>query len=106
MLVYADDASGSGSLEAIKQWWDELTESGTNNLGYYPNAKKCWLISKPKKVEAARVIFQGTAIDIFTQGQRYLGAALGSREYQEEYVGSKVEDWVSQVVKPAEIAMS
>ena len=35
---YADDASGSGSLEAIKQWWDELTEAGPN-LGYYPNTK-------------------------------------------------------------------
>ena len=33
---YADDASGSGSLEVIKQWWDELTEVGPN-LRYYPN---------------------------------------------------------------------
>ena len=49
---YADDASGSGSLEAIKQWRDELTEAGPN-LGYYPNAKKCWLITKPEKVERA-----------------------------------------------------
>ena len=52
---YADDASGSGSLEAIKQWWDQLTEARPN-LGYYPNAKKCWLITKPEKVEGARVI--------------------------------------------------
>ena len=90
---YADDASGSGSLEVIKQWWDELTEVGPN-LGYYPNAKKCWLITKPEKVEGARAIFEGTAINISTQGQSHLGAALGSREYLEEYVGSKVEDWV------------
>ena len=102
---YADDASGSGSLEAIKQWWDELSEAGPN-LGYYPNAKKCWLITKPEKVEGARVIFKGTAINISTQDQRHLGAALGSREYLEEYVGRKVEDWVSQVVKLAELAMS
>ena len=34
---YADDASGSGSLEAIKQWWDELTEAGPK-LKYYLNA--------------------------------------------------------------------
>ena len=65
----------------------------------YPNAKKCWLITKPEKVEGARVIFEGTAINISTQGQRHLGAALGPREHLEEYVGSKVEDWVSQVVK-------
>ena len=100
-----DNASGSGSLEAIKQWWDELTEAGPN-LGYYPNAKKCWLITKPEKVERARVIFEGAAINISTQGQKHLGSALGSREYLEEYVGSKVEDWISQVVKLAEFAMS
>ena len=102
---YVDDASGSGSLEAIKQWWDEVTEAGPN-LGYYPNAKKCCLITKPEKMESARVIFEGTAIIISTQGQRHIGAALGPREYLEEYVGSKVEDWVSQVVKLAEFAMS
>ena len=57
-------------------------------------------------MEGARVIFEGTAIYISTQDQRHLGAALGSREYLEEYVGCKVEDWVSQVVKLAEFAMS
>ena len=57
-------------------------------------------------MDGARVIFEGTAINISTQDQSHLGAALGSREYLEEYVGSKVEDWVSQVVKLAEIAMS
>ena len=31
---------------------------------------------------------------------------MGSREYLEEYVGTKVEDWVSQVVNLAEFAMS
>ena len=30
---------------------------------------------------------------------------MGSREYLEEYVGSKVDNWVSQVVKLAEFAM-
>ena len=57
-------------------------------------------------MEHARVIFEGTAINMSTQGQKHLGAALGSREYLEEYVGSKVEDWISQVVKLAEFAMS
>ena len=66
------DESGSGSLEVIKQWWDELTEA-VPNLGYYQNAKKCWLITKPEKVEGARAIFEGTAINISTQVQSHLG---------------------------------
>ena len=102
---FADDASGAGSLEDIKRWWDVLTEAGPD-LGYYPNAKKCWLITKPDKKDLAKAIFEGTAINISTQGQKHLGAALGSRAYLEEYVDGKVEEWVSQVVKLAEYATS
>ena len=40
-----------------------------------------------------------TAINITTEGHKQLGAALGSRSYFEEYVGEKVEGWVSQVIK-------
>lgn len=98
---FTDDASGSGSLEETKLWWEELTEAGPN-LGYYPNAKKCWLITKPDKEEHARAIFKGTAINSSTQGQKHLVAVLGSKAYLEEYVEGKVEDWVSQVVKLAE----
>jgi len=36
---YADDATGSGSLDGLKKWWDELEESGPG-LGCFPNAKK------------------------------------------------------------------
>ena len=44
----ADDATGAGPLEEVKQWWDELREAGPP-LGYYPNSKKCWLVVKPEK---------------------------------------------------------
>ena len=80
---FADDATGSGSLEELKKWWDELIETGPG-LGYYPNAKECWLITKPEKEEAARDVFDGIAINITTQGHKHLGAALGSRSYLEE----------------------
>ena len=65
-------------------------------MGYFPNAKKCWLIVKPEKEEAAR--------DLFLQGQKLIGAVLGSRSYLEEYLSGKVDDWVGQVVKLAEVA--
>ena len=87
------------------RWWDELSSSGPA-FGYFPNAKKCWLITKPEKEEEARAVFGATAINITTEGHKHLGAALGSRSYFEEYVGQKVEDWVSQVMKLAEFAVS
>ena len=43
---FADDATGAGPLEEVKQWWDELREAGPP-LGNYPNSKKCWLVVKP-----------------------------------------------------------
>ena len=36
---FADDATGAGLLEEVKQWWNELREARPP-LGYYPNSKK------------------------------------------------------------------
>ena len=60
------------------------------SLGHYPNAKKCWLVTKPEKENEAMEIFGDTAIKIWTQGQKHLGAVLGSRAYLEEYMKGKV----------------
>ena len=102
---FADDATGSASFEDLKKWWDELLESGPT-LGYFPNAKKCWLIAKPEREETAKEVFGETMINITTEGQKHLGAALGSRYYLEEYVVEKVEDWVNQVTNLAGFASS
>ena len=61
-------------------------------LGYFPSPQKSWLIVKPKKGQAAKEIFSETAINITTEGRKHLGAALGSRDFLEEYVGKKVEE--------------
>ena len=73
---YADDVTGAGSLEELRKWWDELNEMGPS-LGYFPNAKKCWLVIKPEREKAAREVFGDTAINISTLGQKHLGAVLG-----------------------------
>lgn len=102
---FADDVTIAGSLEEVKQWWDELREAGPT-LGYYPNSKKCWLVVKPEKEGHAKEMFAGTGINITTEGRKHLGAALGSRSYLEQYVGSKVEEWVKEVTRLAEFARS
>ena len=100
---YADDATGAGALRDIRKWWDELLAAGPA-LGYYPNAKKCWLVVKPEKLKEANDVFAGTGIKITTEGRKHLGAALGQRSYLEEYVGSKVKEWISEVNLLAEFA--
>ena len=76
--LFADDTSVSGTLEELKIWWEELVTDGPQ-LGYLPNAKKCWLITKPEKEEHAKTTFDDTAINISTEGHQHLGAVLVSR---------------------------
>ena len=102
---FADDATGSGSLQDVRKWWDELSESGPP-LGYFPNAKKCWLIIKPEREQAAREVFRDTAINVTIEGHKHLHAALGAISFLEEYVGEKVVEWVGEVTKLADCAIS
>ena len=60
---YADDATGAGSLEELRKWWNEVNDMGPS-LGYHPNASKCWLVTKPEKEQDAKNVFTGTAINI------------------------------------------
>ena len=102
---FTDDATGSGSLQDVMIWWDELSESGPP-LGYFPNAKKCWLIIKPEREQAAREVFRDTAINVTIEGHKHLGEALGSRSFLQEFVGEKVDEWVNEVTKLADFAIS
>ena len=92
-------------MSQIKDWWDALNILGPN-LGYFPKDEKCWIIVKPEKEESVREAFRRTAIKVTVHGQKHLGAALGSREYLEEYVNEKVSNWVNEVTKLAEFAIS
>ena len=102
---FADDATGCGSFEEIRKWWNDLSINGPT-LGYFPNAKKCWLITKPDREDAGRKIFADTLVNVTSEGHKHLGAALGSRPFLEKYVGEKVEDWVQQINKLAIFAVS
>ena len=46
--------------------------------------------------------FKETAINVTAQGQRHLGAVIGSPEYVEEYVNDKVSNWISKITKLAD----
>ena len=61
---------------------------------------------KPCREEEARELFAGMVINVTSEGQKHLGTALGSRSYLKEYVNNKVVDWVNEVKRLAELAMS
>ena len=75
-------------------------------MGYFPNAEKCWLIIKPEREQVASEFFGDTAINVTTEGHKHLGEALGSRSFLEEYVGENVAEWVNEVTKLADFAIS
>ena len=58
------------------------------------------------KEESVRDVFKETAINVTVPGQKHLGALIGSREYLEEYVSEKVSNWINEVPKLAEFALS
>ena len=100
---FADDASGAGTISEIKQWWDGLNTLGPD-IGYFPNAKKCWIIAKPEKEALVREAFKDTVINVTVEEQKHLGAVIGSRDSLQEHVNEKVTSWVNEVAQLAEFA--
>ena len=78
--LFADDASGAGSITEIMTRWDKLSTLGPD-FGYFPNDGKCWIIAKSAKEESVREAFKDTSINVAVHGQKHLGAVIGSREY-------------------------
>ena len=74
---FADDASGAGSIVEIRTWWDALSTLGLD-FGYISNNRKCWIVAKPAKEESVREVLKDTSIKLTIQGQKNLGAAVGS----------------------------
>lgn len=65
----------------IRTWWDALSTLGPD-FGYFPSDRKCWIIAKPAaKEESGREAFKDMSINVTLQGQKHLGAAIGSKEY-------------------------
>ena len=101
----ADDSAGGGRLINLYSWLKHLEEEG-KKFGYLVNGPKCWLIVKSQELaEEARQIF-GKEVNITTEGKRHLGAVIGSKDYQDEYCGDKVQRWRQEIIFLAEIAKS
>ena len=100
---FYDDAAATGKLADLRMWWDHLTREGPN-FGYFPNPSKTWLVTKEGCHAAGVSTFAGTGVNVTSEGRPYLGAAVGSAEYVENYVKSKVSSWQSSVCNLATIA--
>lgn len=89
----ADDASGVGTLDSLYEWWSTIINEG-RRYGYYVNQKKsCLILKNPDDLKRATEIFNDLEITISVDGQRHLGAVIGSPEYREKYIKNLVQEW-------------
>ena len=93
----ADDATGAGKLQPLREWWDSIVSNGIN-IGYYINESKSWLILKdPTKLMETKRLFADTNIKITSEGKRHLGAAIGNNNFRKEYATEKVSKWCKEI---------
>ena len=100
---YADDASAAGQLKDLQIWWDALVSSGSD-YGYHANATKTWLVTKPQHLQAATSAFSGTKVNITAEGRPYLGTAIGTKEYCDQFVEERVTKWCNELERLVHIA--
>ncbi len=100
---YADDSSAGGELVEMRKWWDELYSAGPK-YGYFPLPKKTILIVKPEHLEKAERVFAGTGVKITCEGERHMGAVIGSSDFKEKYINDKINKWVGDVEELTKIA--
>ena len=63
-------------------------------------------MTKDLYLQNAAKIFAGSGVNITPNGRPYLGAALGSPDFIEEHLRSKVGEWTSSITLLSEIAKS
>ena len=95
-VAFADDLTGAGKIEKLKAWWDLISTRGSQ-VGYLPNARKSFLIVKPEHFEHAKEIFADSEVVVSKEGQRHLGAAIGTEEFKDKFVKEKVNEWVEEI---------
>ena len=102
-VAYADDLTGAGKISDLKRWWGLVNDNGPV-IGYTPNASKSVLIVKPEFYARATEIFRDSGVIITKDGQRHLGAVIGTEEFKKECIEEKVAEWVKEIEVLSDIA--
>ena len=84
--------------------WDNVNKEGPK-YGYYPKASKSILIVKGlENLPKAKAVFKDTGVQITVEGDRHLGAVLGSEDFKRDFVKRKISSWVRDIEELAAIA--
>ena len=83
--AYADDLTVAGPIDQIRIWWNTLCRLGPK-FDYFPEGCKSWIIVRENAKERAQTIFDNAKIKITTDGQRHLGAVIGTANFKQNYM--------------------
>ena len=75
-------------------------------FGYFPKACKSSVIVKKEFEAKALEVFNGTGLNITSEGKTHLGIPLGSTQYKNRCISEKVQQWCEQVDKLSLFARS
>ena len=62
------------------------------------------IVKNPEMLQYAKEVFAGTEICIDVEGERHLGAVVGSPSFKEKFVQKKIAKWVQDVEQLSDIA--
>ena len=94
--AYADDLTVVGPIDQIRIWWNTLCRMDTK-FGYFPEGSKSWIIVRENAKERAQTIFHNTKIKITTDGQRHLGAVIGTANFKKNCMKEKINQWIREL---------
>ena len=102
---YGDNAAAMGKTANLHSWWNDISTIGPS-YEYYANATKTRLVVKPDHLSKAFAAFEDTDLNITCESHPYLGAAIGTSKYLNEFVSGKVDEWLKELKLLSAIAVS
>ena len=94
--AYADDLTVAGPIDQIRIWWNTLCRLGPK-FAYFPEGSKSYIIVRENAKERVQTIFDNTKIKIATDGQRHLGAVIGTANFKQNFMKEKINQWIQKL---------
>ena len=101
-IWYADDASASGSLSDLHQWFNLLLSEGPD-FGYIVNPAKCCLVVHDSYRCGAEQLFSSLNVSVVCN-HHYLEGFIGDITGQATFVQDKLCHWIAYVKCLSKIA--
>lgn len=102
---YADDGAAADDLMSLRRYCKVLEEIGPG-YGYFPNARKTVLPTKPEHLDTAQHIFADTGMTVTSTGCRYLGGFLGPAELRREHMANFAARWATELEHLSQMAQT